>query len=58
MSLRDSIQDTSLELGQLENSAVQAAAVDQHAGLLKSSCIAGCSNVWISVPLKTCHHRP
>ena len=36
MSLRDSIQDTSLELGQLENSAVQAAAVDQHAGLLKS----------------------
>lgn len=36
MSLRDSIQDTSLELGQLENSAVQAAAADQHAGLLKS----------------------
>lgn len=36
MSLRDSIQDTSLELGQLENSAVQAAAVDQRAGLLKS----------------------
>ncbi len=36
MSLRDSIQDASLELGQLENSAVQAAAADQHAGLLKS----------------------